>query len=649
LRLWVSVSLALYVAFWLELSDPYWAGVTAALVCQPHLGASLRRGWFRMIGTVVGAVAIVVLSACFPQDRIGFLAGLALWGAGCAFVATILRNSLAVAGQLAGITAAIIAGAELGATGGTNGDAFMLAIIRCTEICVGIVSAGLVLAGTDFGGARRRLAALFAALTVEITGRFTGSLALAGSEIPVTQPVRRELVRRVSALDPAIDEAIGESPQLRNDSPVLQTAVDGLFAAIAGWRTVAVHVIKLSHDQARQEVSAVLKIVPQELQSAPAQGLSPRWITDPVALRNLCEAAASRLMSLPAGTPSLRLLADQTAKVLAGVSHALNGLALLVGESARPVPWRLSVLPRVPDWLPALVNAGRAFVAVGAVEVLWIVTAWPNGARAITFAAIGVILFAPRADQAYASARSFMVGTGFTAAFAAIIAFAVLPNTETFAAFSLAIGLVLVPAGAGMAQPWQTPMFTAMAGFFCFLLDPTNEMSYDTQQFYNAASATVAGLGAAALAFRLLPPVSPAFRTRRLLALTLRDLRRLATGALSRSPDDWEGHVFSRLSVLPDAAEPVQRSQLVAMLSVGTEIIRLRRICLQFDLGSHLDTALGAWARGDSAMAIGRLAQVDEALAARPGVTALRARGTILAMSDAFTQHAAYFDAGALL
>ena len=93
LRLWVSVCLALYLAFWLELDNPDWAGVTAAFVCQPHLGASLRKGWYRMIGTVVGGMAIVVLTACFPQDRVAFLVGLALWGAGCAFVATILRNS----------------------------------------------------------------------------------------------------------------------------------------------------------------------------------------------------------------------------------------------------------------------------------------------------------------------------------------------------------------------------------------------------------------------------------------------------------------------------------------------------------------------------------------------------------------------------
>jgi uncharacterized membrane protein YccC len=91
-RLWASVCLALFVAFWLDLDNPFWAGTSAAIVCQPQLGASLRKGWFRMIGTVVGATMIVVLTACFPQDRIAFLGFLALWGGLCAFAATALRN-----------------------------------------------------------------------------------------------------------------------------------------------------------------------------------------------------------------------------------------------------------------------------------------------------------------------------------------------------------------------------------------------------------------------------------------------------------------------------------------------------------------------------------------------------------------------------
>src|SRR5215469_7427424 len=139
-RLWVSVCLALYVAFWLELDNAYWAANTAAIVCQPHLGASLRKGWYRMIGTLVGAVAIVVLTACFPQDRVLFLGGLALWGGASAFATTLLRNFAAYAAALAGYTAAIVGGDLLGATGGVNADAaFLLAVSRGSEIIIGIV------------------------------------------------------------------------------------------------------------------------------------------------------------------------------------------------------------------------------------------------------------------------------------------------------------------------------------------------------------------------------------------------------------------------------------------------------------------------------------------------------------------------------
>ena len=645
LRLWASVCLALYIAFWLELDNAYWAGTSAAIVCQPHLGASLRKGWFRLIGTVVGAVAIVVLTACFPQDRAPFLIALALWGAGCALVSTLLKNFAAYSAALAGYTVAIIASDQLGATGGPNGQAFMLAVYRASEICIGIVCAGVVLAGTDFGGAPRRLGALFAAISSEISGRFAGTLAAAGANFGDTQKVRWGFLRRVIALDPVIDEAFGESSQLRYHSPVMQNAVEGLLAALAGWRAVAVHLRTLSADRARQDADAVLGAIPGELRFAPEQGDPARWAADPAGLRRICEAAVRRLIALPTGVPSRRLLADQSAEVLAGISHSLNGLALLVDDTARPVPWGSRARLRVPDWLPALVNAGRAFVVIGAVELFWIVTEWPNGAQAITFAAIAVILLAPRADQAYAAAKGFMIGTSLSAVFAAVIAFAVLPNRETFPAFCLAIGLVLVPAGSGVAQPWQTVVFMAMAFNFVPLLAPANQQSYDTQQFYNTALAIVIGVGVGASSFRLIPPLSPAFRTRRLLALTLRDLRRLARGRIWRAPEDWESHMRGRLLALPDEAQPLQRAEILAALSVATEIIRLRHVVRLMDLGSELDAALEALGRGNMALTTARLDRLDEALAAGPDSAALRARGGILAMKEVLTEHAAYFEA----
>src|SRR5262249_11332873 len=430
LRVWAAVSLALYVAFWLELDNAYWAGTSAALVSQPHLGASMRKGWYRMIGTVVGAVVIVLMTAAFPQDRVGFLLSLALWGAACAFVATQLRNFAAYAAALAGYTAAIIASDELGATGGTNGLAFTFALARVSEIWLGIACPGIVLAGTDFGAAPRRLAALFAGLSAELASRFSVTVGHRGPGFSQTQLLRRELTKRVIALDPVIDEALGESSRLRYHSPGLQAAVHGLLAALGAWRTVAVRLARLSEPAAQQQALAVLECLPPDLRAARPPGDPSPWIADPLALRRLYGGAIRRLMGLPAASPSLRLLADQTARVVAGLCHALDGLALLVDDPARRDSRRFAF--HVADGLPATVAAARAFIAIAAMALFWVLSEWPNGAFAITWTAITVILFGPRKDEAYDFAFAFIVGNTLAALCAAVILFAILPQVTTF-------------------------------------------------------------------------------------------------------------------------------------------------------------------------------------------------------------------------
>ena len=664
LRLWASVSLALYVAFWLQLDNPYWAGTSAAIVCQPQLGASLRKGWFRMIGTLVGAVMSVVLLALFPQDRVLFLGALALWAAVCAFGATALRNFASYAAALAGYTVAIVGGDLLGAVGGLNANAaFLTAVSRATAICLGIVCAGVVLVGTDLGGARRRLAAQFAELATRITAGLTSAFAMSARELADAQSDRRELLRRVIGLDPIVDQALGESSQIRYHSPVLQSAVDGFFVALAGWRAVADHLARTLRGGTQPETAAVIDSISQDLRSAGLPSAPVRWMSNPATLHRLCETAARRLIILPADTPSLRLLADKASAAFIGIAQALNGLELLVADAARPIPPRGQKHLRVPDWLPALVNGGRAFVVIGIVALFWIVTGWPGGSGALTFAAIVVLLLGPRADQAYGATLLFTLGAIIDVVLAAIVLFAVLPGlgTETFGAFSLVTGICLVPIGALLAQarqPWQVGLLTGMNTVFVPLLSPTNPMSYDPLVFYNTALALVAGCTVAAASFRLLPPLSPAFRTSRLLALTLHDLRHLAMG---RNYRDWDGQVQGRLVAIPDTATPLQRAQLLATFSVGSEIIRLRDGTRHFDppcrdsnpFATTLGAALTAIAQGNSMIAIAHLARLDEMLTARTesaasAETTLRTRAGILALVEALGDHAAFFDGGHL-
>ena len=246
---------------------------------------------------------------------------------------------------------------------------------------------------------------------------------------------------------------------------------------------------------------------------------------------------------------------------------------------------------------------------------------------------------------------SITVGILLDLVLTATVSFAVLPaiGPETFVGFSLVVGACLVPIGAllaGARKPWQRGLFTAMAVIFMPLLQPTNPMTYNSAQFYNVALGIVGGAVAAALSFRLMPPLSPAYRARRLLALTLRDLRRLAAGHV---PRDWEGHVHGRLTALPDAATPLQRSQLLAALAAGSEILRLHHVAARLGIAGALDAALAEVAEGDSLRAAVRLAGLDALLAARDGAAPatqglLRARAGILVLSEALTTHADYFD-----
>jgi uncharacterized membrane protein YccC len=435
----------------------------------------------------------------------------------------------------------------------------------------------------------------------------------------------------------------------------LQTTVYGLFLALGGWRGVETHLSRLPEDMARRQTETILRSIPPELRSARRPGSPARWMANPMAPRRVCDEATRKLLALPASNPSLRLLADETAKVLSGMLCVFDGLALLVDTPHPASPGRRGFRPTVPDWLPALVNAGRAFLAIGVVELIWVATAWPDGAFAIVIAAIVLLLLSPRGDLAPAGALAVTIGVTGSIVCAATIKFAVLPAFETFTAFCLALGLCLIPVGF-VAARWRAPaataVLTAMASTFMPLISPTNQMTYDTSQFYNVAVAVFVGCGVAALSFRLLPPLSPPLRARRLLSLTLRDLRRVATASVPPTSDDWDSRELGRLMALPDQAEPLQRARLLATLSVGAGIIQLRQMAPSLGVAAELDAPFEAVALGRSATAIARLHQLDRRLASTQGtgqetLTALRARGRILVISEALAEHSSYFDTGA--
>jgi uncharacterized membrane protein YccC len=633
LRLWASVCLALYTAFWLQLEDPYWAATSAGIVVQTGLGASLRKGRFRAIGTVIGGIAIVILIAAFPQNHPAFLVSLALWGAACGYFATILPNFGGYAAALAGYTTAIVFASIVS----NPQNVFMHAVWRVTEIGIGILSAELVHAFTDFGDARARLARALADIGRGITSGLTLTLQ-PNHDWEKLRTARRALIGRVIALDAMIDEAVGEPSHLWNQAGALHTTREALFVALSAWRGIANHLSAVPRQHAIEIGATLLPCLSNLADCAWADGAEVAREISRVASRIAADTATADVSS--------RLVVDNTVRALQALERVANALGLTTGSVEVPSS-RRPPRSRIPDVLPPVLNGVRIFLALLFAAVFWIVTEWPDGPTLITFTAVGVILFSARAEAAFASAVEFAIGCAGAGVIAVILNLAILPAVPPdFLSLAVVLSLVLVPLGMLAAGSWHKVAFGAMVTNVMPILAIRNEPRYEATEVLNAAIAVCAGTALAAIAIGLVPPLPGSKRIQRLLALTLRDLRGLLVGRRRFTHPVWVRLVSQRLAVMPPEASIEERAQLLAALSVGEAAISLLRAGRHTSAGRALDQAFADLAGTNIVAARERLTRFSAQQSARAEVEPQRemqaaAQATLIA--DALDVHPHFF------
>jgi hypothetical protein len=91
--------------------------------------------------------------------------------------------------------------------------------------------------------------------------------------------------------------------------------------------------------------------------------------------------------------------------------------------------------------------------------------------------------------------------------------------------------------------------------------------------------------------------MSQSMRDWQLLALTVGDLRRLARGRLSLTVVHWDQRNFGRLSAMQGEVDLLPAVRLAAGLTLGSGIIRLRRIAKRFALGAEFARVMTAIAQ----------------------------------------------------
>jgi uncharacterized membrane protein YccC len=135
----LAVALAIVLALALRLQDVFWAGISAFVCTQTSQPQSLRKGFHRIIGTLLGAAAALI---CFPSVAFDHLATmLLLFAAGSAAIAGSLVSRYSYAWLLGGITAVMVI---LGALDDPT-RALNIAFFRSGEVIVG-TSVALVIA-----------------------------------------------------------------------------------------------------------------------------------------------------------------------------------------------------------------------------------------------------------------------------------------------------------------------------------------------------------------------------------------------------------------------------------------------------------------------------------------------------------------------
>ncbi|MEQ0472484.1 FUSC family protein [Klebsiella sp. JB_Kp019] len=576
-----AAMLAYYLALSIGLQRPSWAIITVYIVSQTSAGASLSRSVYRLVGTVVGAAATVIIVPTFVNQPILCSVVLALWIAGSLCLSLLERTPRGYAFLLAGYTASLIGFPAVSAPG----TIFDLAVTRVEEIAIGILCAGLI----------HRFV-----LPVRIAGRFNSTLAQ-------TLATARQRIADTLAGKPVAAET-------------LRLALSLQFLQGINHHLPWDDGLSVPHRQARKAIHdrlARLLIVngelydrlqrsgppPDDLQALLAE--AEAWLTGPQAARSApsADGLLSRCERLIVRYAADAQTMDEALR-LSLARHLAEAIRLLQESErlAKAVYRRRS--PALPpdagaakgyvfhrDPLSALRTSFGAFVIILSGCLIWIGSAWPDGGTAVSILGVCCSLFASF-DAPAAHLVKYLIGCVWGVLFSLLYSFVLLPQVNEFALLAAVLAPVYLLAGSLQARPATTFMAMGITLTLPILCELGASYRGDFATAINTALALFIAVSYAAFGMRLLQTVQAETAIRRLLTLCQRDIRRAARGRLAHNAHRWTNLMIDRTALLlprlpqsgPAAGQLLDK--MLRDIRTGLAVIHLRRRYQQADSAS---------------------------------------------------------------
>ncbi len=627
LSVYLAVMLALYVAFALDLDNPWWAMATAFLAQprQPFIGAIWAKAFYRIVGTLIGAIASIVIIPNLANAPELMILCAASWVGLCVFGGLLDRTPRFYAFMLSGYTVTLVA---LPAAGRPEAI-FDIVVARSEEILAGVLASALVqsvLFPTSVGTAMiDRLDEVMAD-----TRKWIGELL--GGATPVPAP--RHLASRLTEINLMATDWRFEASFSRFQRralwaleerlialPTLITAAEDRVAALrnAGGAApelpVPVSRIASWFGTGERENQPVLDEIKA---AAPQLGPKSSWADLLVA------SLTGRLTEIVATWRECVLLADA---VRAPTRRAREAVEPLV---ARARPRTLHV-----DKGVALLSAIVAALTIMAAAAFTVAIQWQSGVTAIGFASLCCALFAT-ADDPLPQLKDFFIGLAVALPLPLLYGFAILPRIDGFVMLSVALFPIIAVLGLLQTYPrltWMTlgAVFTFSAGL---ALEPI--FAADLARLMNSYVGFVVGPIFAFVGMGLARVIPAARVIQRILRSGWRELAALAKAEPAPSQLAWTSRMVDRIGLLLarlsqiDATEESELSTVLRDLRLGVGVVELQRLRATVDpntrreidaVFAELATHFDALARGKpDEIPTGAVARLDAAMA---GILAL--------------------------
>lgn len=584
----LAAFLTLWLAMRLELPQPRTAMITVFIVMQPQSGPVFAKSFYRLLGTLAGAVVTVALIALFPQNTELFLPSLALWVGLCSAGAVRQRNFRGYGFVLSGYTAAMIGLPVLSHPEG----ALFAALWRVLEIALGLLIAtavsAAVLPQSASAAMRNALYQRFGVFAAFVVRGMQGEGDEAGFENSnvrfLTEAVGLEGLRSATAFeDPHMRQRSGRLSRLNSEFMALTTRFNAFHQLLA--RLSASSPVRAAIAPELARFTATL---------APFAG-HPLTLEDASQLAAALEAyrgafteqvremRASFLQALPTDSD---LLDFHTAfELLFRFAESLHSYALthasLASHRHAREQWDQPYTTHT-SWLASLAAGVRGMVVLVGLGSYWLVTAWPSGGTLTLVAAATIGLSAATPNPRRMSFQ-MACGTLLGAVAGFVEQFFVYPQIDGFPLLCFVLAPVFAFGAFLASRPPLAGYGLGLLIFFSIGSVPDNLTVYNPYGFINDYIAMVVGMLICAAAGAIILPPNAGWMWRRLQAELRRlivfavsgESRRLASSFESRARDIVH-QAYGLASAQPRVQRDLMRWMLL-VLEVGHAVIEIRQ------------------------------------------------------------------------